>query len=268
MFGNSNGITGRSLLPRTRESSIRPVCWSWFRFIEETFGLKVDDEELIPENLDSVDNLVGYLQRKGFSPSGGVGHASNSKSKPGHPVPSSIISSSRALHTRPARQRSSTDGLRVSYAEVNGQANAWRNGSSKTARKEGTGSLLILENGFDYIAGYYGTLKAGAVAVPLSPDLKAAALGPIISELAPKAVIATHRSEVELQALEPGPAEWSEASHQGTLSEMGNGGAGVFLGRRGGQCSGVRTRTWNCSLPILQASFTPPVLRENPRGSC
>jgi acyl carrier protein len=33
-------------------------------FMEETFSISVDDEELIPENLDSIDNVVGYLERK------------------------------------------------------------------------------------------------------------------------------------------------------------------------------------------------------------
>ena len=33
-------------------------------FIEESFGVIVEDEEMIPENLDSIGNLVGYLKRK------------------------------------------------------------------------------------------------------------------------------------------------------------------------------------------------------------
>lgn len=33
-------------------------------FIEETFGIKVEDEEMLPENLDSIDNLVAFVQRK------------------------------------------------------------------------------------------------------------------------------------------------------------------------------------------------------------
>ncbi len=33
-------------------------------FIEETYGIRVEDDELIPENLDSISNVVGYLQRK------------------------------------------------------------------------------------------------------------------------------------------------------------------------------------------------------------
>lgn len=33
-------------------------------FLEETFGFRVEDEELIPENLDSVDKLVTYVSTK------------------------------------------------------------------------------------------------------------------------------------------------------------------------------------------------------------
>jgi acyl carrier protein len=33
-------------------------------FLEEQFSIKVDDEELVPENLDSINNVVGYLEKK------------------------------------------------------------------------------------------------------------------------------------------------------------------------------------------------------------
>jgi len=33
-------------------------------FIEETFHIKVQDEELIPENLDSVNNICRFIQNK------------------------------------------------------------------------------------------------------------------------------------------------------------------------------------------------------------
>lgn len=33
-------------------------------FIEESFQLKVTDDEMAPENLDSVDSLVAYVERK------------------------------------------------------------------------------------------------------------------------------------------------------------------------------------------------------------
>jgi acyl carrier protein len=34
-------------------------------FLEEGFGISVEDSELVPENLDSVNLLIGYLERKG-----------------------------------------------------------------------------------------------------------------------------------------------------------------------------------------------------------
>ncbi len=33
-------------------------------FLEETYGILVEDEELIPENLDSIANVSAYVQRK------------------------------------------------------------------------------------------------------------------------------------------------------------------------------------------------------------
>ena len=33
-------------------------------FFEEEFGIKVEDEELIPENFGSIANQVAYLERK------------------------------------------------------------------------------------------------------------------------------------------------------------------------------------------------------------
>jgi len=33
-------------------------------FIQQTFKITVNDEDLIPENLDSVNNLVCYIKRK------------------------------------------------------------------------------------------------------------------------------------------------------------------------------------------------------------
>lgn len=33
-------------------------------FLEETFGIHVDDQELIPENLDSLHNIAHYLDGK------------------------------------------------------------------------------------------------------------------------------------------------------------------------------------------------------------
>jgi acyl carrier protein len=33
-------------------------------FIEETYGVRVEDEELLPENLDSISSIVAFVERK------------------------------------------------------------------------------------------------------------------------------------------------------------------------------------------------------------
>lgn len=33
-------------------------------FIEERYGVTVDDEEMVPENFDSLRNIRGYVERK------------------------------------------------------------------------------------------------------------------------------------------------------------------------------------------------------------
>ena len=33
-------------------------------FLEDDFGIKIEDDEMIPENLDSVNNILTFLKRK------------------------------------------------------------------------------------------------------------------------------------------------------------------------------------------------------------
>lgn len=33
-------------------------------FLEETYEIQVEDEDLIPENLDSIDNIAKFLEQK------------------------------------------------------------------------------------------------------------------------------------------------------------------------------------------------------------
>lgn len=33
-------------------------------FLEENFGVRIQDEELVPENLDTIDNIVQFVTRK------------------------------------------------------------------------------------------------------------------------------------------------------------------------------------------------------------
>jgi acyl carrier protein len=33
-------------------------------FLEERFDIRITNEELLPDNLDSIDNIVGFVERK------------------------------------------------------------------------------------------------------------------------------------------------------------------------------------------------------------
>lgn len=37
-------------------------------FLEDKFGIRIDDAEMIPENLDSVNNIVRFVERKTHKP--------------------------------------------------------------------------------------------------------------------------------------------------------------------------------------------------------
>ena len=36
-------------------------------FLEATYGIKIEDEELVPENLETIGNIVDFLETKGVS---------------------------------------------------------------------------------------------------------------------------------------------------------------------------------------------------------
>ena len=40
-------------------------------FLEETYGLTIADEEIVPENFDTLGNVVRFLERKLSPPAGG-----------------------------------------------------------------------------------------------------------------------------------------------------------------------------------------------------
>ena len=63
LFGNDDGLQdGASFLEEGIIDSTGVL--ELVNFLEEEFGITVDDEELIPENLDSINNAAEYLERK------------------------------------------------------------------------------------------------------------------------------------------------------------------------------------------------------------
>ncbi len=63
LFGNDDGL--RDDTSFLEEGIIDSTgILELVNFLEEEFSISVDDEELVPENLDSIKNVVGYLERK------------------------------------------------------------------------------------------------------------------------------------------------------------------------------------------------------------
>ena len=63
LFGNANGLKDNTSFLEEGIIDSTGVL-ELVSFLEEKFEIMVDDEELIPENLDSINNITAYLERK------------------------------------------------------------------------------------------------------------------------------------------------------------------------------------------------------------
>lgn len=63
LFGDDEGLEeGTSFLDEGIVDSTGML--ELIEFISEEFEIKVEDDELIPENLDSINNVTAYIRRK------------------------------------------------------------------------------------------------------------------------------------------------------------------------------------------------------------
>ena len=63
LFGDDNNLgTDASLLENGIIDSTGVL--ELISFLEETYGITVEDEEMVPENLDSMDNINNFLNKK------------------------------------------------------------------------------------------------------------------------------------------------------------------------------------------------------------
>ena len=66
LFGQDNGLKNdESLLERGIIDSTGVL--ELVAYLEKTFNVRIENDELLPENLDSIDAIVGFLQRKIYS---------------------------------------------------------------------------------------------------------------------------------------------------------------------------------------------------------
>lgn len=63
LFGNADGLEDTTSFLEEGIIDSTGVL-ELITFLEEEFQIQVNDEELIPENLDSIDNVTAFLERK------------------------------------------------------------------------------------------------------------------------------------------------------------------------------------------------------------
>ena len=63
MFGNDEGLEDDTSFLENGIIDSTGIL-ELVNFLDEEFSISVEDEELIPENLDSIKNVTSYLQKK------------------------------------------------------------------------------------------------------------------------------------------------------------------------------------------------------------
>ncbi|MCP4748628.1 MAG: acyl--CoA ligase [Desulfobacteraceae bacterium] len=100
--------------------------------------------------------------------------------------------------------------------------------------KKGDRIILLMENCFEYVAAYYGILKAGAIVVPLETDTQKDSFNELYDQLEPFAVISGFRFErflesadlqnrknsLSLLLLKEPKLSWKDSGH--TIANLGD----------------------------------------------
>ena len=96
------------------------------------------------------------------------------------------------------------EDTRATYRQVNNQANHLARWLIAQGVLPGDRVVIVLDNGLEYIVSYYGSLKAGAVAVPLSNDIKPDGLRYLLDQVEPKVIISSSAFEKTLKETDVG----------------------------------------------------------------
>ena len=94
----------------------------------------------------------------------------------------------------------------VTYGELNRSASSIAEGLHSIGVRKGDRVAFALPNSPGFVALHYGTLRAGAASVPLNPGFKAAELRPYLTQVAPRAIVASEGSVGEIMSAGPHPA--------------------------------------------------------------
>ena len=137
------------------------------QFIESEYQLKVKDEELVPEKLDSVNRLVRFVTEK--------------KTLPEMPGTTLVHLLARSVESRPDAIAIVAGERRVSYAELWDAVSRGVEFLRDRTIVPGDRVALLMRNSPDYAACYYAVLAAGGVVVPLNLEAKIGDLDPLDS---------------------------------------------------------------------------------------
>lgn len=87
------------------------------------------------------------------------------------------------------------ESTRATYSGINMKANRLARALSGLGVGKGDRVAVILFNGLEYVASYYGVLKTGAVFVSLGTDTKREKLDTLLKEIDPAVIISSQRFE-------------------------------------------------------------------------
>jgi acyl carrier protein len=63
LFGDGSSLTDDTSFLEERIIDSTGIL-QLISFIEEEYAIKIDDDEILPENLDSLNNIAAFLKRK------------------------------------------------------------------------------------------------------------------------------------------------------------------------------------------------------------
>jgi acyl carrier protein len=63
LFGEGNGLADDTSFLESGIIDSTGIL-ELISFLEETYGIKIEDDELVPENLDSISNVSRFLRQK------------------------------------------------------------------------------------------------------------------------------------------------------------------------------------------------------------
>jgi acyl-CoA synthetase (AMP-forming)/AMP-acid ligase II len=88
---------------------------------------------------------------------------------------------------------------RIGYADLNERANAFAHYLLSSGVRPGDRVPLLMENCPEYVASYYGAMKAGAVVAPLNTNMKPEGLKYALVDLGATVLVSSSRFEKTLQ---------------------------------------------------------------------